>query len=164
MLVMNKVTHIIKHFHLRLMPLLAVLILGGLYPSYCAQKKRIEKNAEKYVQLSKAIDNHTKAIKAKLATDFGDRTLNMNFPSSQAERFSAQPVANSFEELFAPRQIRGIAFLADNPLVFIGNLVLKPGDKLGAFTIETIELDHFTVSDHSGQTRQIRLNPETVQE
>jgi hypothetical protein len=157
---MNKLIEIIKQGRIMLIPIVAAIILAGLYPSYCTPKNRPQTIGDEFTDLSTEITKHTQSINAKLGDEYSAGTISINpRPSDPAELPAL--AASSIESIFAPSQIRGIAFLKDNPLVFIGSRVFKPGDQLRGFTIESIETTGFTISDPDGKQTKIWLNVDT---
>lgn len=150
----------IKHYRYLLIPLIALMILSGFFPTYCRQRTRPEKIGSEYLNLAVSIQRHIKSIDEKISDEFTFGTRPFKF--DQANYRTIHPAETkhpSLEAIFAPEQVRGIAFRQDKPLVFIGQRVLKEGDWIGGFKIGEINRASFTVTDHSGKQTRIQLNP-----
>lgn len=142
-----------------LVPIGALIIVSVLFPTFCVPKKQSDEFGCSHLNLARSIQNHMQSINQKVdhTPSFENRQINLTTlrtpPPVQDETHS------TINTIFAPAQIRGIAYQKNKPLVFIGNRVLQAGDWIGGFKIEEIQRENFTVTDHSGKRSCIQLYP-----
>lgn len=151
--------HIKRYRHLAVA--LAALLGVSILATTCSrQKKRPAEAGSEYLDLAVSIKNLIKSVDEKVSDEYSFGTRPFEFSQSGSGPSTiAPPAPPSLEKIFAPAQVRGIAFKQDRPLVFIGSRVLKEGDWIGGFKIEEISRESFIVTDHSGQETRIMLNP-----